>query len=94
MLLDRLHQQRAVIQQAYRLYGGDGIRAFGSVARREEWLDSDFLVNLPRGYDLLGQRIPLQRRLAEITGRPTDLIPKHELSPLIRDSVLRETVEL
>jgi predicted nucleotidyltransferase len=37
---------------------------------------------------------PLQRRLAEIAGRPTDLIPEHELSPFIRDSVLREAVEL
>ena len=96
MLLDRLHQQRAVIRQACQLYGGNRIRVFGSVARREERPDSDvdFLVDLPRGYDLFGQRIPLQRRLAEITGRPTDLIPEHELSPLIRDSVLREAVEL
>lgn len=96
MLLDQLRQQRTAIRQACQLHGGRRIRVFGSMARREERADSDvdFLVDLPRGYDLFGQRIPLQRQLAEITGRPTDLIPEHELSPLIRDRVLREAVEL
>lgn len=96
MLLDHLYQQRAAIEQACHQYGARRICVFGSVARREDRADSDvdFLVDLPRGYDLLAQRIPLQRRLTEITGRPIDLIPEHELSPLIRDSVLREAVEL
>lgn len=96
MLLDHLYQQRAAIEQACHQYGARRIRVFGSVARREDRVDSDvdFLVDLPRGYDLLAQRIPLQRRLTEIIGRPIDLIPEHELSPLMRDSVLREAVEL
>lgn len=96
MLLDQLHAQRNAIEQACRQYGARRIRVFGSVARREDRADSDvdFLVNLPRGYDLLAQRIPLQRRLTEIAGRRTDLIPEHELSPLIRDNVLREAVDL
>lgn len=96
MLLDQLHQQRDAIEQACRHYGARRIRVFGSVARREDRVDSDvdFLVSLPRGYDLLAQRVPLQRRLTEIAGRQTDVIPEHELSPLIRDRVLREAVAL
>lgn len=54
----------------------------------------DFLVDLPRGYNLLTQRIPLQQCLTEITGRHTDLVPEHELSPFIRRNVLDEAVDL
>lgn len=69
---------------------------FGSVARREERSDSDvdFLVDLPRGYGLITQRLPLQQRLTEIIGRQLDMVPEHELNPHIREAVLREAVDL
>lgn len=96
MLLDELRHKRLEINDACRHFGGRRIRVFGSVARGEERADSDidFLVDLPRAYDLFAQRLPLQQRLAEITGRPTDLVPEHELSPYIRATVLSEAVDL
>ena len=96
MLLEALHQQRDRIHAACRQYGARRIRVFGSVARGEERPDSDidFLVDFPPGYDLFGQRMPLAERLAEITGRRLDLIPEQELNHYLRDTVLKEAVEL
>lgn len=69
---------------------------FGSVARREERLDSDvdFLVDLPRGYDLFNQRLPLTESLAGLLHRKVGLIPEHELNRHIREQVMKEAVEL
>lgn len=91
-LLQELHERREKILALGRRYGARRMRVFGSVARGEDGPDSDvdFLVDLPRGYDLFAQRLPLADALAEELGRPVDLIPEHELSPLIRDRVLHE----
>ncbi|WP_308367605.1 MULTISPECIES: nucleotidyltransferase domain-containing protein [unclassified Microbulbifer] len=96
MLLDTLHRQKREINALAKQYGARRIRVFGSVSRGEEKPDSDidFLVDLPRGYDLFGQRIPLTQRLAELTGRQVEVIPEHELNRYIRDSVLKEAVDL
>jgi len=96
MLLEQLRQSRDQINAACRRYGARRIRVFGSVAWGEERPDSDidFLVDLPRGYDLVTQRLPLQQRLTEITGRRLDVAPEHELNRHIRDAVLREAVDL
>lgn len=96
MLLDTLHGKREAILAACRQYGARRIRVFGSVARGEERPDSDidFLVDFPRGYDLFAQRLPLAERLAEITGRNPEIIPEHELNRHLRESVLREAVDL
>lgn len=96
MLLDTLRGQKDAIESACRRYGARRIRVFGSVARGEDRPDSDidFLVDFPVGYDLFNQRLPLAERLVEITGRRLDLIPEHELNRHMRDSVLREAVDL
>lgn len=96
MLLDQLHQQRRQINAVCRRYGAQDVRVFGSVARGTERPDSDidFLVNLPRGYNMLTQRVPLQQRLTEITGRHSELVPEHELNKYIKSNVLQEAVEL
>jgi uncharacterized protein len=96
MLLKSLHANRDAIESACREFGARRIRVFGSVARGEEHVDSDvdFLVDFPRGYDLFGQRLPLTERLAEITGRRSDVIPEHELNPHLREAILREAVDL
>jgi predicted nucleotidyltransferase len=96
MLLDILHSKREAILSVVAHYGGCHIRVFGSVARGEERPDSDvdFLVELPRGYDLFAQRLPLAERLADLVGRRVELVPEHELSRHIRDRVLKEAVEL
>lgn len=96
MLLDTLHRQRREIDALARQYGARRIRVFGSVSRGEERPDSDvdFLVDLPHGYDLITQRIPLTQKLSELTGRQVEVIPEHELNRHIRDSVLKEAVDL
>jgi predicted nucleotidyltransferase len=96
MLLEDLQTQREAIAAAAREYGARRIRVFGSVARGQETADSDvdFLVDLPRGYDLFKQRLPLAERLACITGRRVDLIPEHELNRHIRTDILAEAVDL
>lgn len=94
-LLETLHEKRQAIAAAGREFGARRIRVFGSVARGKESADSDvdFLVDLPRGYDLFTQRMPLAERLAEITGRNVDLVPQHKLNRHLRSHVLAEAVD-
>lgn len=96
MLLDTLRHHGDAIRDLGRRHGARRIRVFGSVARGEERPDSDvdFLVDFPRGYDLFAQRLPLAERLADLIGRPVELVPEHELNRHIRDRVLKEAVEL
>lgn len=96
MFLDQLRKRKSEIDELARKYGARRIRVFGSVARGEEHDDSDidFLVDLPHGYDLFGQRLPLMRELSQITGRKVELIPEHELNRHIRDQVVREAIDL
>jgi predicted nucleotidyltransferase len=96
MLLDALKARREEIAAADKQHGARRIRVFGSVARGEEFIDSDvdFLVDFPPGYDLFTQRLPLAERLAEITGRSVDLVPEHELNWHLRPCVLAEAVDL
>ena len=95
-LRQRLHLQREVIGELAAQYGATNVRIFGSVARGDERPDSDvdFLVELPRGYDLFTQRMPLTEALKELLQRPIDLIPEHELNPQMKQQVLHEAVEL
>jgi len=96
VLLAQLHARKNAIAALGSLYGARRIRVFGSVARGEERPESDvdFLVEFDPGYDLFAQRLPLARQLSELLGRPVDLIPEHELNRHLRDSILKEAVEL
>ena len=96
MLLDEIHRKRDVIARLCRQYGARRLRVFGSVARREERVDSDvdFLVDFPRGYDLFAQRLPLVEKLADLLQRPVELIPEHELNRDIRERIMQEAVDL
>ena len=96
MLLDELNAQRDAIAALGRHYGARRIRVFGSVARRQETAgtDIDLLVDLPPGYDMFGQRLPLAQQLEQQLGRRIELIPEHELNRHMREHVLREAVDL
>ncbi len=96
MLLDTLRGQRETIHALGRRFGVGRIRVFGSVARGQERPDSDvdFLVVLPRGYELFAQRMSLAEKLADLVGRPVEVVPEHELNRHIRAKVLAEAVEL
>jgi len=77
-------------------FGASRLRVFGSVARGEETAQSDvdFLVEFPRGYDLITQRMPLAQKLADILNRKVELIPEHELNAHMRQKILAEAVSL
>ena len=96
MLIDQIHELKTQLSGIAAMYGASHLRVFGSVARGQERPDSDvdFLVELPRGYDLFKQRIPLAQELSDILHRKIDLIPEHELSRHLREQVLREAVNI
>jgi uncharacterized protein len=96
MLLDDLRQMKPALESIARQCGAARLRVFGSVARRQERQDSDvdFLVELPKGYDMFGQRMALTQGLADLLHRRVDVVPEHELNRHIRDHVLREAVEI
>ncbi len=96
MLLDELRQMKNTLHSLAGQCGAKRLRVFGSVARRAERPDSDvdFLVELPRGYDLFAQRLALTQGLADLLHRKVDLVPEHELNQHLRDRVLREAVEI
>jgi len=95
MLLEELRANRNAIIELANRYGAHHIRVFGSVARGEERPDSDidFLVELPCGYDLFNQRLPLTEKLEELVQRRVELLPEHELNRHIRERVLEEAVD-
>lgn len=94
--LIELRKYKEEIEQVCKQFGAKHIRVFGSVALGQERpsSDIDFLVELPKGYDMFAQRLPLQQRLMEITGSEIDVIPEHELSPYLRDRILEEAISL
>lgn len=96
MLLDQLRQMKGSLNAIAAQYGASHLRVFGSVARGEDAPDSDidFLVELPRGYDLFTQRIPLTQVLGDLLHRKVDLVPEHELNPHVRTQILAEAVTL
>ncbi len=96
MLLDDLRQMKPALETMAQRCGAKRLRVFGSVARRAERPDSDvdFLVELPQGYDLFGQRMALSQGLADLLHRKVDLVPEHELNRHIRGQVLAEAVDI
>jgi predicted nucleotidyltransferase len=96
MLLDQLRQMNVHLNGIAEQFGASRLRVFGSVARGEESAESDvdFLVEFPRGYDLITQRMPLAQKLADILNRKVELIPEHELNAHMRQKILAEAVSL
>jgi uncharacterized protein len=96
MLIDQIRELKPQLSGLAAMYGASHLRVFGSVARGQERPDSDvdFLVELPRGYDLFTQRLPLAQGLSDILHRKIDLIPEHELNRHLREQVLREAIEI
>jgi predicted nucleotidyltransferase len=96
MFMNSLKARRSAILALATRYGASRIRVFGSVARGEDRPDSDidFLVDLPRGYDMFSQRLPLIEHLTNLLGRRIDVVREHELNRHIRERVLKEAVDL
>ena len=96
MLIDQIRELKPQLSGLAAMYGASHLRIFGSVARGQERPDSDvdFLVELPRGYDLFAQRMPLAQGLSDLLHRKIHLIPEHELNRHLREQVLREAIAI
>jgi len=77
-------------------YGVAELLVFGSLARGDERSDSDLdlLYVLAPGRHLGFSINRLEDELAELFGRPVDLVSKTALHRAIRDHVLAEAIEL
>lgn len=83
---------RARLDEVCRRYGIKELAVFGSVARGEATADSDvdLLYALAPGARLGFALNRLEDELAEIFGRPVDLVSRRALHPLLRDTVEAE----
>lgn len=90
-----LRQKRREILRLADRRGVASLRVFGSVARGEANLasDFDFLVELAPGRTLIDLG-GLQIDLEDLLGRRVDLVESEGLHPLLRDRVLAEAVPI
>ena len=75
-----------------RRFGIARLDVFGSVARGEDGpgSDVDLLYELAQGRALGWEIEDLSQDLADLFGRPVDLVSRKALHPLIRDQVLAD----
>ncbi len=94
-LIETLRQHKAEILVIARQYHADNIRLFGSVARRDERLDSDvdLLVDFLPGSTLFDQ-IGLIESLSKKLGRKVDVISSRALNRHLAQTIQQEAVEL
>jgi predicted nucleotidyltransferase len=92
VLADELSLNPARLIDVCRRYGVEELAVFGSVARGEASADSDvdLLYVLAPGARLGFALNRLEDELAEIFGRPVDLVSRKALHPLLRDTVEAE----
>jgi uncharacterized protein len=91
----RVKERRDEILRLAACHGAGNVRLFGSVARGEDTPESDVDLLV----DVTGETSPwfpggLVADLEQLLGRRVQVVIRRSLSPLIRDSVLREAVPL
>lgn len=91
----RLRRHRRTIVDLAHRRGASNVRVFGSVARGEDEVgsDVDLLVDLDPGVGLLGL-IGLEREIADVLGRPVDLVPAANLKAGVAPRVMAEAIPL
>lgn len=87
-----LDVDRARLDALCRRFGIARLDVFGSVARGEDGpgSDVDLLYELAQGRSLGWEIEDLSQDLADLFGRPVDLVSRKALHPLIRDQVLAD----
>ena len=88
-------EHREEILRLAERYGAHRVRVFGSVARGEARTDSDLdlLVDLEKGrslFDLIG----LKQDIEDLLECRVDVLTESNVSPYIRDAVMKEAVAL
>jgi predicted nucleotidyltransferase len=91
----RIREKRDEILRVAALHGAGNIQLFGSAARGEDTPESDVDLLV----DVTGETTPwfpgsLVADLEQLLGQRVEVVIRRSLSPLIRDSVLREAVPL
>jgi predicted nucleotidyltransferase len=86
----------AAMRELAKRHKAKRIRLFGSVARGDDTPDSDidFLVDLPKGYSLINDRLQLAVELEELFGRKIDLLVEAEMNKELAPSIMEEAIEL
>lgn len=92
VLVSGLSVDPARLVEVCRRYGIEELAVFGSVARGEASADSDvdLLCVVAPGARLGFALNRLEDELAEVFGRPVDLVSRKALHPLLRDAVEAE----
>jgi len=90
--METLDVDRAKLGALCRRFGIARLDVFGSVARGEDGpgSDVDLLYELAQGRSLGWEIEDLSQDLADLFGRPVDLVSRKALHPLIRDQVLAD----
>jgi predicted nucleotidyltransferase len=91
----RIREHRDEILRVAALHGAGNVLVFGSVARGEDTSDSDIDLLV----EVTGDTTPwfpgsLVADLERLLGQRVQVVIRRSLSPLIRDTVLREAVPL
>ena len=91
--LEKIRLNRDRVLEIARQHGAERLRVFGSVARNEDGSESDldFLVQMSPDRDLL-DIIALSQELEELFHQKTDVVSDDELSPYLRDRILKEAI--
>lgn len=95
--IDRIDASEEALAALCQEFGVLELSAFGSVLRDDFRADSDIdllVVFDPQHPTGLFHLLRLQQRLAELLGRPVDLVPKLGLKPALRDQVLASARQL
>lgn len=90
--METLDVDRVRLDALCRRFGVARLDVFGSVARGEAGpgSDVDLLYELAQGRSLGWEIEDLSQDLADLFGRPVDLVSRKALHPLIRDQVLAD----
>ena len=90
--METLDVDRVRLDALCRRFGIARLDVFGSVARGEDGpgRDVDLLYELAQGRALGWEIEDLSQDLADLFGRPVDLVSRKALHPLIRDQVLAD----
>ncbi len=91
----RLRRRRTAIIETASRRKASNVRVFGSVARGTDTTNSDLdlLVDLDPHVGLIGL-IGLERELAELLGRPVDVVPVRSLKSALAPTILSEAIPL
>ena len=94
-MIKSVENKRDEILRIASRYGATNIRIFGSTARGEGGPDSDIdlLIDLEAGRSLL-DLIAIKQDLQDLLGCEVDVVTEAAISPLIRDEILNQAVNI